>query len=843
MLALYLTGEKMARRKKIQRTPLYDIIGDALKHGTDARWLGENSLLASPYLLGSSSQTGETVTDPVARGRALQELLHRSVDDLEPYPSEILQRTFFSGRDKVDGVWDELTLSRAQYFRVREEAIIELEKVLLNHLQPALRLERPVSVTDLVGREENVDHCLDALQQNLSIALIGTGGVGKTTLGSYLAHQLTPQPVFWYTFYPGFNDQLDSLLFSLGYFFHSQGVSTLWSQILAQHKESKPLDLTLAQGLIRHDLEQLQPLCPLLCLDEIDMLQISEIETHSQIRTLIESLRGQTPILLMGQQSRIETDHFFKLERLSETDIRQWLEQLQIQHTSDQLSHLYRYTEGNPRLLQLFIILIQMGASFEESITRLPADPSVEFLLNRIWQRLSLEEQKKLMLLSVFRRPMPHYDISPQNNSQGLWALLIERQLVQDDGGGLFLISAYRTVLYRLLSIDERELLHQQAGLIRAKLSDYTAAAYHYIEANQAEKAVLLWHEQRQNEINRGQARTALALFNNVSAIHLSETTRELLELIRSQLAFLIGNMEQARQSVVGTIWKTPIIELEALKLEGDLADANNELDVALYAYHRGLEKSDHLWEVQIPLLRKEAGWVYIRQREMEKAWYETQVAHYELENLRGLIQRKLGHLSQAEEHYQAALQLAKEIKHIEGIAKTYSSLSTIYTLRDEVDDAIDMNQKSIAMYEQIGRVKAVANGQANLATMYQYKYDFTEALKRAHEALKLFKIIGSPYEISITCQTLAESHLALDQLDESEKYAWQVIETEDEEGIPDAMRVLGEIELKRGNYDQAKKHIRESIRLAQENEDPFLEAYGWRALGQVYRAMPNADP
>jgi len=36
------------------------------------------------------------------------------------------------------------------------------------------------------------------------------------------------------------------------------------------------------------------------------------------------------------------------------------------------------------------------------------------------------------------------------------------------------------------------------------------------------------------------------------------------------------------------------------------------------------------------------------------------------------------------------------------------------------------------------------------------------------------------------------------------------------------------------------KKYIEESIRLAVENQDPFLEAYGWRALGQVHQARQD---
>jgi len=185
-------------------------------------------------------------------------------------------------------------------------------------------------------------------------------------------------------------------------------------------------------------------------------------------------------------------------------------------------------------------------------------------------------------------------------------------------------------------------------------------------------------------------------------------------------------------------------------------------------------------------------------------------------------------------------LELAKELEHAEGLAKTYSSLSNVYWLQGKQKEAIETNLKSINVYQNIGNVTAVAGGRANMAGMYANKQGYTEAIKIAGQALDTFQILGIPRGLSVTCQTLAESHLALNQLDQAQKYANMVIETEETEGIPDALRVLGEIQLKRGKHPQAQQHIQQSIDLAIENQDPFLEAYGWRALGQVYQSQQD---
>jgi len=120
----------------MSRTPLYSTLVEALTHWQDESWLGENSLLASPYLLGSSLQADEIMTTSSARGRVLQQLMQECVDALDPFDQEILQRTYFSNLKKTNEVIaSELGISRAHYFRVREKAIIALEKVVVERLQ------------------------------------------------------------------------------------------------------------------------------------------------------------------------------------------------------------------------------------------------------------------------------------------------------------------------------------------------------------------------------------------------------------------------------------------------------------------------------------------------------------------------------------------------------------------------------------------------------------------------------------------------------------------------------------------------------------------------------------
>jgi len=51
---------------------------------------------------------------------------------------------------------------------------------------------------------------------------------------------------------------------------------------------------------------------------------------------------------------------------------------------------------------------------------------------------------------------------------------------------------------------------------------------------------------------------------------------------------------------------------------------------------------------------------------------------------------------------------------------------------------------------------------------------------------------------------------------------------------LPDGLRTLGEIKLAQGDALAAETYIRQSIETAQENDDRYLAAYGWRALARV---------
>ncbi|HYF65268.1 MAG TPA: ATP-binding protein, partial [Herpetosiphonaceae bacterium] len=432
-----------------------DQLKQALEHVTDAAWLGQHSPLAMPYFLGAHLWGKADVDTPAGRGLVLRSLLREAAqavgrqDDDGKYAERVLELSFFRPTLLFD-ILDTLGIGRSTYYRHLTKAIQQLATTIVRSVKPALRLETPLPGT-LYGRDGELDEAARLLAQGLTVALTGSSGIGKTSLGVALARRLAPAPMFWFTVRPSLNDQLSSLVFSLGYFLHRQGASSLWLQLVA---DGGKVDSKMVFGLVRHDLEHLRAAPPLLCFDETDLLRPDELEGHGQILAFLESLRGLAPLLLIGQRRMLEVDHEYVLAGLAPAAMRALADELALELDEDDLVRLHAYTSGNPRLIRLLMTLRRPGETLSEILPRAVGTPSLELLVGRIWRRLSADEQQILLTLAVFRRFAPADLWDDQRAALGR---LTDAHLVeQDNQGGVAVMMALRTTVYHLLPPGER---------------------------------------------------------------------------------------------------------------------------------------------------------------------------------------------------------------------------------------------------------------------------------------------------------------------------------------------------------------------------------------------------
>ena len=815
-----------------------------LEHFTDPHWLETHSPLCAPYFLGEYLLKRKShYMVPSSNGRVLQELLRSTAHEMrqreqenDAYYYQILDLSFFRPIS-FRQIADQLGVSRATYYRHRRDAIKELEVIFIQRIKPALRLERPPLIRShkLIGRQEIVKTALPALRQGQSIALTGQSGSGKTTLGAYLANQWELECLFWYTFRPGLNDQLSSLLFSLGYFLHNLDTSSLWLQLVADQGK---IDSQLMLNLMQRDLANLSAHPILLCFDEIGLLHPTETDAHAQIYHFIHSLQTSVAILFIGQQIPIEPDNIYVIEGFSRSDSQQLLTQANIRLSAEELTQLQQYTGGNPRLLELFITLHQSGRSLKGLLAQLSAPPTVEFLLRRILTYLEPSEQQLLTALSVFWQPAP----GDAWQAQGALHKLQARYLVRiDEQGQVSLLPAVRTIIYHTLSSEERETYHQAAAVVRAERGEYTLAAYHYIRANQPEHAIQLWYTHKQQEIDQGQGQLALEIFTELSHKPLPKSDKHLLILLRNELRLLFGDYTRIKPELMAMDNPDPLLKSEAYRLIGDVELERSKFQASIDAYRQGITNIYNS-DLQLAQLYTKSGFAYQLKRELDVAWRESLFARYEVEHLQGDVQYYKGNYEAAEAHFQAALSLAERLNYAEGEGKTRNGLALL--LLDKGAYGVAQHHWQIAKecYGRVGRLTWVAGIQVNQAIAYTQQGAPEEAIPLLRDSLSVYGSLNHARGRAAAKFNLAKAYLALNDLDRAHEMILLAYD-EGEPGLePAALCVLAEIKLSQDILDEAIRFAEQAIEAARRNQDLLNEAYAWRILGHIYVAQKVAS-
>lgn len=840
-------------------------VKNALKWFDDPERLGTESSLASPYFLSRVIDDSPEPTSARVRGEALRRALRAAAATLwgGPLPKSLAEmrqalaeyrqqpgtrrysyvilelrifQDFLRPRRMAD-IWeseDYLPGSRAEHYRDFDVAVYHLGEALLHYLHPTLRPEHPPQ-SATVGYESARDDAYKMLQADKSVAVSGPGGVGKTALSAELFTMLAAdRPVFWYTIRLTFNDRLNSLLFALGHFLQSQGVTNLWQLLVASGGLVQ--DNNLALAMIRQDLEEMQPRLPLLCIDELDLIAEADAEralpAHSQMLALIDGLRTLTPMLMIGQRPVLEADLHVELTGLATPQIYQLLRQRGITITPDEVEQLYRYTHGNPRLLMLCLALHERGESVAETLATLPSSPGVIAILRRLWVRLEPEERRMLQRLSVLRNPAPMH-AWPEDVS--LLQSLAQRRLVMVDGmGGVELHSALRGPIYAELAADLRDALHVEAAHMRLSLGEYTAAAHHFCQAHRPADAIHLWYPRRTHEIQRGQAEAALAIFSEIGSRGLGKNERNALALILADLYKLAGELEAGRARLQAEDWQGESeLRTRADALYAEFSEALGYPESALRTYEDAIVTTSRLLG-QLVHLRRQRSMLYLRQKQRDDAWREAQLAECQLHNLRGELQEEDGDYAAALASYEAALKLALELKDTASLALTEGNLASLYGRKQDLERAVEFSQSAITRCREIGDVYSMAKLTMNLAYIYIQTQQFVQAVDAAKTAWRTFKAIGSPYYSAVSAVNLAEAYLETGELEKAEETAYEALNLEEAQTMPYALFTLGQVRRRRGEWESAAQHLLESARLARVNQDQYMEAYAQRTLGEL---------
>lgn len=843
----------------------------ALDNLQNSALLGQTSPLAAPYFLGSRLRKVKREQKEIARGQLLQEAIIEAgatiwESPLPQTPEEILHavneerqqqgkskryiwlllelryfRQFFQP-PKLKVIWEDyLFVSRPQFHRDLQNAIIVLSQALLRHLHPALRTEQQHLPHNFVTRPLLVKQSLMALQAKQIVCLSGAGGTGKTTLGTAIAQQWTLGTTFHYTIRPTFNDQLNSLLFALGYFLQTLDANTLWQQLVADNGVIKNPDMLI--GILRHDLANLTNL-PLLCFDEIDTLLKEEPPhpQHAQLIAFWQTIKGLVPMLFIGQKAIPWADKHVTVSNLTEAEALELLTQASITLERPALSHLFTVCHGNPRLLILCKALFQKGEPVLELVRRLRQSVAISTLIPSLQKQLSAQEWTVIQTIAVFRNPIPQ-DAWPEL-SEAINSLLIHQLLHETGQGGMILLPALREAIYRYTSIEERETSHHVAAVVRSTRGEYTSSAYHYWKSNRPELAIQIWAPHCEAEIMRGLGSAALTVFQEISLNRLAKRYQQALVLIRSELYKLSGNTQAGLQGLQSVKWRpNELVTAKAFDYWGGFLELQGQSESALEKYDAALHIVEKEWVTQSIFLHIRRGMVHLRQRDMHLAWQETQLARIEAEHMQGIVQEQLGNYSVAKKYYLSALKLAKESQQTSNTAHIHHNLGIMAARQADVDTAISELNYSLDYFNQVGNVLRSNGIYSHLSALYIQVKDYEQAIANGKRAYHFFEQVRHVHYMGSTAANLAEAYFELGQFDEAEKFARQVIALEEAHSVPYALLTMGSLARARGDIAIAEGYFTQSLQMAEENEDVFMVAYAQRAVGEVLVKLGRVAP
>jgi tetratricopeptide (TPR) repeat protein len=821
----------------------------SMEHYTEAEWLGENSPLATPYFLGTVHKDSESLhsTNAIARGHALQALLRKSVESLAykgkegAYSQRILDLRFIHPHTQ-DYVYEALNISRATYYRHEARALDLLEAALLQIAQPALRQETPLVPAILIARDDLIAETLSHLHEKKTVALLGGVGLGKTTLGSAIASHWSAGPVFWYTFRQGLNDQITSLLFSLGHFLNLAGASGLWLQLISDHGRTA---LPLVEGLLRHDLEIFGDQPPLFCFDEVDVLRPEELEAHAQLIALLASLYRQVPAILIGQATRpqrlLQVDVEYLLDPLKVEDVGLLLQKLEVTATPAEVQHLAAYTHGNLRLLHLCAAAWRQDSSLHGLIASLPETPQVETIILRLYQKLREGERQLLKRLCIFDHPSP----SDVWDEDMLWRMQTSGLARLTRSNTVEVLAAAVPIIRSLLTDDERKACHNLAGQILEGRGLFTAAAHHYIRAGFADAAVALWVRHKQAEVDQGMSRQALSMFEPlIEAVagapaqpEIQVTTREQLILVCSELQMLMGALDKASKSLTTAIWQSNSpLQAEAQILRAEVGLAQNSNVAVQHELEDGVAQMLSIVE-GLPFMHLRMSDALYYTGDLAEALRRTRVAECEVRLSQGTLHVLLGDYSSARKCFDQALELAEALGEKRTVARAQLDYADLLATTQQKSEAIPRLRDALDYYQQVGDIRLVAETQCNMAGIHLALHQFLECINLANQSLKVFETLDIPKGIFRAAYFLTLASLESGDIERAQTFL-KIAHSKDIKLYQPYQDYLKcRVIFQQGKVTDALTRVQQCIGNAQEARNKPVEAYSLQLLGQIYQS------
>ncbi|HMP39081.1 MAG TPA: adenylate/guanylate cyclase domain-containing protein [Roseiflexaceae bacterium] len=197
-----------------------------------------------------------------------------------------------------------------------------------------------------------------------------------------------------------------------------------------------------------------------------------------------------------------------------------------------------------------------------------------------------------------------------------------------------------------------------------------------------------------------------------------------------------------------------------------------------------------------------------------------------------------LGELKRAHELTSQSLPLYRTAQELSGLADAYNDVGIFCQELGRLTEASNHFSAAAEIKQAIGDVYGQAMIANNLGSLLLIQGQFDEAIPQFRQSLLIFERLGSSYAAGVLHMNLGSVYLLRDELDAAEAQLrtsgdlFQQVGAE--EFLPELLRYVADLALRRGEYETARRTCERSIETAARLEARAEEGISRRTLGLI---------
>jgi len=213
---------------------------------------------------------------------------------------------------------------------------------------------------------------------------------------------------------------------------------------------------------------------------------------------------------------------------------------------------------------------------------------------------------------------------------------------------------------------------------------------------------------------------------------------------------------------------------------------------------------------------------------------------------LLGQLNRNIGNISIAMEHYNNAIEIEKRLDNKSLLGKIHNDIAVLLRMTGNYQEAIKECLKSEIIFKEVGDVSSLANLYNSMANIYhQGINDIDKAIGYRTDAMKLIEATNDDKQKCTIYMNIANDYIAINDYDNALYYynkCSEKLSKDDHHSLSLLLYNTGNVNFKQGKYEEAISCLTKSLEQFKIiNAKPNI-ADIYNSLGLIYKEMNNSQ-